>query len=158
MFEQNDEEKGVIMLKRLASVLFFLSTLLACSENEKVTLEFHIAEDEPATDLTEMVFEPTGDIFYLHNAVLVNHLDVESAAVIIQQGRPAVELIMTSDGAKKFEELTSHNIGKRCGMVVSGKLLSATIIRDTIAGVRAIISGTFTESEAENIANCLNKK
>ena len=146
------------MVKRLASFLFFLSMLLACSENEKVTLEFYIAEDEPATDLRAVVFEPTGDIFYLYNEVLVNQFDIESAAVVTQQGRPAVELILTSEGAKKFEKLTAQNVGKRCGMVVSGKLLSAPIIRDTIAGGRAIISGIFTESEAENIANGLNKK
>lgn len=158
VFGQNDEEKGVIMLKRLTTILFFLSMLLACSENEKVTLEFYIAEDEPATDLTAMTFEQTGDIFYLHNEVLVNQFDVESAAVVSQQGRPAVELILTSEGAKKFEELTAQNVGKRCGMVISGKLLSAPIIRDTIAGGRAIISGIFTESEAETIADGLNKK
>jgi preprotein translocase subunit SecD len=146
------------MVKRFAYFLFFLSMLLACSENEKVTLEFYIAEDEPAADLRAVAFEPTGDIFYLHNEVLVDQFDIESAAVVTQQGRPAVELILTSDGAKKFEKLTAQNVGKRCGMVVNGKLLSAPIIRDTIAGGRAIISGIFTESEAENIANGLNKK
>jgi len=146
------------MLKRLTTILIFLPVLSACSENEKVALEFRIAEEEPAPNLTEMVFEPTGKIFYLHDKVLVDQSDIESAVVKIQNRHPAVELILTSKGTKKFEELTAQNVGKRCGMVVSGKLLSAPIIRDTISGGRAIISGIFTESEAETIANGLNKK
>lgn len=143
------------MFKRLSATIIFLSMFFACSENEKVTLEFRIAEDGPAVDLAEMVFEPTGDIFYLHNEVLVNQHDVESAAVVIQQERPAVELILTTEGAKKFKELTAQNVGKRCAMVLNGKLLSAPIIRDTISGGRAIITGIFTKTEAETIANNL---
>jgi preprotein translocase subunit SecD len=146
------------MLKQSTTIIFLIVALLACSDNEKVTLEFRIAEDKPAADLKEIVFEPTGEIFYLHNEVLINQFDVESAAVVMQQERPAVELILTSEGTKKFEDLTAQNIGKRCGMILNGKLLSAPIIRDTIPGGRAIITGIFTKSEAETIANGLNKK
>ena len=91
------------MLKHYIAAIIFLSMLFACSENEKVTLEFRIVEDEPSADLTKMVFEPTGEIFYLHNEVLVNQHDVKSAAVVKQQGQPAVELILTSEGAKKMK-------------------------------------------------------
>jgi preprotein translocase subunit SecD len=146
------------MLKHLIAAIIFLSILFGCTDNKKVKLEFHIAEDEPAADLTEMVFKPTGEIFYLHNEILVNQYDVESAAVVNQQERPAVELILTSEGAKKFEELTAQNIGKRCAMMLNGELLSAPTIRDTISGGRAIITGIFTEAEAEDIAKGLNKK
>jgi len=146
------------MLKRLTTILIVLTALSACSEKENIALEFRIAEEESAPNLTEMVFEPTGKIFYLHDKVLIDQSDIESAVVTIQNGHPAVELILTSKGTKKFEVLTAQNVGKRCGMVVDGKLLSAPIIRDTISGGRAIISGIFTESEAETITNSLNKK
>jgi preprotein translocase subunit SecD len=146
------------MLKHLIAAIIFLSILFGCTENEKVTLEFRIAEDEPAPDLTEIAFEPTGETFYLHNEVLVNQHDVESAAVMMQQGQSAVELILTSEGAEKFKELTAQNVGKRCAMVLNGKFLSAPVIRDTILGGRAIINGIFTEAEAEDIAKGLNKK
>ena len=145
------------MLKYLISILFILSILLACSKPEKVALEFRIAEDEPAPNLTEMVFEPTGNIFYLHNEVLLNQNDVKSAAVVTQQERPVVELILTPEGAIKFKDLTAKNIGKKCAMVLNGKLLSAPVIRDTIPGGRAIINGIFTKSEAEAIASGLMK-
>ena len=146
------------MFTNFISIIAFLSILLACSDNEKFTLEFRIAEEKSIADLTEILFEPTGEIFYLHNKVLINQYDIESASVVNQEGRPAVELILTSEGAKKFEELTAQHVGKLCGMVLNGKLLSAPIIRDTISGGRVIISGIFTESEAEDIANGLTKK
>jgi SecD/SecF fusion protein len=87
----------------------------------------------------------------------VNESHVDSAFVVMRQGRPAVELILTSEGANKFKELTAQNVGKRCGMVLNGNLLSVPIIRDTISGGRAIITGIFTETEAENIAKGLNQ-
>ena len=146
------------MLRVSITIIVFLSISIACSDNEKVTLEFRIAEDKPAADLTEILFEPTGEAFYLHNEVLVNQYDVESASVVNQLGQPAVELILTSEGAKKFALLTAQNIGKRCGMMLNGKLLSAPIIRDSISGGRAVVSGIFTESEAEAIAKGLNEK
>ena len=59
------------------------------------------------------------------------------------------------DQAKKFKDLTAKNIGKKCAMVLNGKLLSAPVIRDTIPGGRAIINGIFTKSEAEDIAKGL---
>jgi len=139
-------------LKHFVIIIIHLSMLLACSEPEKAELEFRIAEEKPAPDLTEMIFEPTGDIFYLHSKVLLNQYDVKSAAVVMQKEPPAVEIILTSDGAKKFKKLTAKNIGKRCGMVLNGKLLSAPFIRDTIPGGRAIINGIFTVEEAESIA------
>ncbi|MBT8377694.1 MAG: hypothetical protein KJN64_00530 [Ignavibacteria bacterium] len=146
------------MLRGSITIIAFLSIILACSANEKVTLEFRIAEEKSAADLTGILFEPTGETFYLHNEVLVNQYDVKSAAVVTQQGRAAVELILTSEGAIKFKELTAQNVGKRCAMVLNGKLLSAPVIRDTISGGRAIISGIFTKAEAENIAKGLNEK
>lgn len=143
------------MFKGLIVTITLLLIVFACSENEQPKLEFCIAEDHPAPDLTEMLFEPTGEIFYLHKEVLINQNDVESAAVVMQQERPAVELLLTSEGAKKLKELTAQNVGKRCGMVLNGKLLSAPIIRDTISVGRAIITGIFTRAEAEAIANGL---
>ncbi|MCW8803626.1 MAG: hypothetical protein OQK57_04440 [Ignavibacteriaceae bacterium] len=146
------------MLKQFLMIATLsLTILFACSEPETITLEFRIAEDESALGLTEMVFSPTGENFYLHNKVMVNESHVDSAFVVMRQGRPAVELILTSEGANKFKELTAQNVGKRCGMVLNGNLLSVPIIRDTISGGRAIITGIFTETEAENIAKGLNQ-
>lgn len=146
------------MFKYLTVTIIFLLIVFACSENEQPKLEFRIAEDHPASDLTEMIFEPTGDIFYLHNEVFLNQQDVKLASVVMQQERPVIQLVLTTEGTKKFKDLTAQNMGKHCAMVLNGKLLSAPIIRDTIPGGRAIINGIFTVDEAESIAKDLTSK
>jgi preprotein translocase subunit SecD len=145
----------VLMLLPYLVISLFLIEFFACSEPDKVTLEFRIAEEEPAPGLTEMVFSPTGESFYLHSEVLADQSDVDSATVTIQNERPDVELVLTREGAKKFEELTGNNIGKRCGMVLNGQLVSAPIIRATISTGRAIIVSDFTADEAQRIAKGL---
>jgi preprotein translocase subunit SecD len=104
-----------------------------------------------------MVFEPTGEHFYFHDEVLVNESDVDSAIVIMQNGRPAVELVLTSVGTQKFEELTERNVGKRCGMLLNGQLVSAPRIMTAIRVGRAIVTSDFTEAEARRIAQGLSR-
>ena len=137
--------------------LVFLLGLLGCSDNDQVILEFRIAEDEPAPGLLEMTIFPTGESFYLHDEVLMNQADVDSAFAVMPDGRPAVELLLTSEGAKKLEELTERNMGKRCGIVLNGQLLSVPRIMAPIHGGRAILTGDFTEEEALRIASGLSR-
>ena len=143
-------------MRHLALTLFLLG-FFGCSEPNQVTLEFRIAEDEPAPGLTEMVFERTGERFFLHDAVLVDHSDVDSAVVIMHAGRPAVELVLTSIGTQKFEELTERNVGKRCGMVLDGQLVSAPRIMAPIRVGRAIVASDFTDAEAHRVAHGLSQ-
>ncbi len=145
--------KHLIMIIALSFITFF-----ACSEPDTITLEFRIAEDEPAPELTEVIFEPTGESFYLHAEVFVNESHVDSAFVIMHSDRPAVELLLTNEGKTKFEELTTSNVGKRCGMILDGELVSAPIIRAPITVGRAIIAGDFTEAEAQRIVRLLSRK
>jgi preprotein translocase subunit SecD len=143
---------------RLVSFLCFV-WLAGCSEsNQVVTLEFRLAEDEPAPGLTEMVVEPYGKSFYLHDRVWVNESDVDSAFVTIQNGRWAVELRLTPQGSDKFEELTGSNVGKRCGMILNGQLVSAPRIMAVIRVGRAIVAGDFGEAEARRVAKRLSRR
>jgi len=122
-----------------------------------VTLEFRIAEDKPAPGLTEMAFDPSGKRFYLHDEVLVDQSDVDTAFVIMRDGRPEVELVLTPAGTQKFEELTERNVGKRCGMVLNDQLVSAPRIMAPIRGGRAIVASDFTEAEARRVARGLSR-
>ncbi len=132
--------------------------LLACSERNDVTLEFRVAEDAPANGLSEMLFAQTGERFYLHDEVLVTQADVDSALVVTQAERSAVKLILTPQGTAKFAELTEQNIGKRCGVVLDGKLVSAPRIMAPILEGRMIVTGDFTESEANRIVRGLSAR
>jgi preprotein translocase subunit SecD len=146
----------VLLVKQVFIFIFLLLVFFSCSDHKQVKLEFRIAEDEPASGLTGIPFPPTGEYFYPHDEVLVDETDVDSAFVIRQEGHPAVELILTSEGTQKFGELTERNVGKRCGMVLNGQLVSAPRIMAPIHVGRAKIVGVFTEKEAQRIAQSLS--
>ena len=79
-------------------------------------------------------------------------------------GKPEVILEFTSDGKKRFAEVTRviAEIGQRGGplgrlaIVLDGKLYSAPTVKEEINSTSAQITGSFTDREAINLANVLN--
>jgi preprotein translocase subunit SecD len=55
-------------------------------------------------------------------------------------------------GARIFERITGDNIHKRLAIVLDNKVHSAPEIQDRIAGGSAVITGSFTAEEAEDLA------
>ena len=55
-------------------------------------------------------------------------------------------------GAKRFGKATSTGIGKQLAIVLDGKIISAPVIRDTIASGNGQISGGFTFQTATDLA------
>ena len=68
-----------------------------------------------------------------------------------QFGRPAVGFSLTNDGARRFERVTSENIGKRLAIVLDGRVQSAPVIQDRISD-SGEITGSFTTQEANDLA------
>ena len=79
-------------------------------------------------------------------------------------GKPEVILEFTSDGKKRFADVTRviADMGQRNGtlgrlaIVLDGKLYSAPTVREEINSDSAQITGSFTDREAINLANVLN--
>jgi len=65
---------------------------------------------------------------------------------------PYVAIDFNSVGAKRFEQITAANVGKRMAIVLDDTVYSAPVIRERIAGGSAQISGAFTEQEATDLA------
>jgi len=65
---------------------------------------------------------------------------------------PYVELILTDRGARLFEQITSENVGRNLAIVLDGRVFSAPVIRERIAGGRASITGHFDIKEARDLA------
>jgi preprotein translocase subunit SecD len=55
-------------------------------------------------------------------------------------------------GAKRFDQITAANVGKRMAIVLDDTVYSAPVIRERISGGSAQISGSFTEQEATDLA------
>ncbi len=76
----------------------------------------------------------------------------DARAVFDQFGRPQVALTFTPEGAKRFEEVTRANVGKRLAIVLDGKVYTAPVIRQAITGGQAVIEGLSGLEEASEIA------
>jgi SecD/SecF fusion protein len=70
-------------------------------------------------------------------------------------GRPYVSLEFDKEGAAIFGRVTSANVGRQLAIVLDGELHSAPVINEAITGGRAQISGSFSQSEAQELANVL---
>ncbi|MFA4842277.1 MAG: protein translocase subunit SecD, partial [Candidatus Omnitrophota bacterium] len=69
-----------------------------------------------------------------------------------QFNEPIVALQFNNEGAKKFSELTSNNIGKRLAIVLDGKVQSAPRIKEAIPSGEAVITGRFNVEQAQDLA------
>ncbi|PLX99717.1 MAG: protein translocase subunit SecD [Desulfuromonas sp.] len=65
---------------------------------------------------------------------------------------PYVAIDFNAVGAKRFDQITAANVGKRMAIVLDGTVYSAPVIRERIAGGSAQISGSFTPQEATDLA------
>ena len=85
--------------------------------------------------------------------------DLQDARVQIdqQKNEPYVSLEFKANGAKRFEDVTGSNIGKRMAVILDGNVYTAPTIQSKIGGGRAQItlgSGGFNKvmAEARDIA------
>ncbi len=83
--------------------------------------------------------------------------NVENAGVRMDQyGRYEIQLAFDAEGAERFAEVTSANVGRLLGIVLDGRLYSAPNINGAITGGVAQITGGFSQREAIELANVLN--
>ena len=69
-----------------------------------------------------------------------------------QANQTIVTFSLDRVGAKRFGKATSTGIGKQLAIVLDGKIISAPVIRDTIASGSGQISGGFTFQSATDLA------
>jgi preprotein translocase subunit SecD len=100
-----------------------------------------------------------GQTKYLLKPATVVGTDVTGATATIPQsqtgtGQWTVSVQFTSSGQAKFTRLTELTTGKQVAIVLDGVVQSAPNINERIPG-SAEISGSFTQSSAEDLANIL---
>jgi len=69
-----------------------------------------------------------------------------------QTSAPVVNFRFNSQGARRFGEATTQNIGKRFAIVLDEKIISAPVIQSAIVGGNGQISGNFTIESANDLA------
>ncbi len=68
---------------------------------------------------------------------------------------PGVSMTMNAEGARTWARLTADNIGKSVAIVLDGMVYSYPTVQSEISGGQSSITGNFTITEAEDLANVL---
>lgn len=83
----------------------------------------------------------------------LNGTDLKDAhAQIDQANKNLVALEFTEEGAQKFADLTTKNIGKKIAVLLDKKVLTNPTVNEPITGGKAVITGSQTIEEAQNLA------
>lgn len=65
---------------------------------------------------------------------------------------PIVTFRFNSNGARKFAQATTENVGQPFAIILDNEVISAPVIREPITGGSGQISGNFTVQEANDLA------
>jgi protein-export membrane protein SecD len=69
---------------------------------------------------------------------------------------PKVSLQFNDVGTKLFAEITKNNVGKMVAIYLDGAPISTPVVREEIPNGQAVISGSFTPTEAKLLVGRLN--
>ena len=59
--------------------------------------------------------------------------------------------MFTSDGTKKFADITKRNVGKRIAIVLDNQVIEAPTVNQAILNGNAVITGGFTTQTANQL-------
>ena len=69
---------------------------------------------------------------------------------------PKVSIQFNAEGTTLFAKITKENIGKQVAIYLDGFPVSAPVVREEIPNGQAVISGSFTPTEAKTLVGRLN--
>jgi len=69
---------------------------------------------------------------------------------------PTISLQFNDVGTKLFDQITKDNVGKVVAIYLDGAPISAPVVREEIPNGQAVISGSFTPTEARTLVGRLN--
>jgi protein-export membrane protein SecD len=104
----------------------------------------------PAAETTE-AGEPVNE-WVLRRRVELSGENLTDAQASFQDNQPVVSFRFDTEGARKFADITSENVGRLFAIVLDDEVISAPRIQEPITGGSGVISGDFTVQEANELA------
>ena len=108
----------------------------------------------------EGTYDADGNLTDLSSVVLTG-TDVKDAGVYKNEGQNGaadsyeVSLVLTDEGAKKFADATTRNVGKPIYIIYDDQVVSYPTVNEPITGGQAVITGNFDIDEAQNRASTI---
>ena len=146
-------------MNKLCLVAIITLVVAGCASlpntGNRIPVEFTLCENAPSPGLTPRKVAGSEREVYIRSQAVLSTAHIASAQVTESPyaGTHQIEITFTKDGASIFAEVTRNNIDKPLAIIVEGEVISAPVIRTEIAGGKAVISGSFTQEEAQRIAS-----
>jgi protein-export membrane protein SecD len=129
-----------------------IKSLLGKTAN--LTFRFVSNNSEDSFGAEKLTYEDGSDEAMVSKRIILsgdNLLDAQ-ARMNNETNETVVSFTLDRIGAKRFGKATSTGIGNQLAIVLDGKIISAPVIRDTIASGSGQISGGFTFQSATDLA------
>ncbi len=129
-----------------------IKSLLGKTAN--LTFRFVTQNDEERFGVEKLEYEDGTPSVNVSKRIIIsgeNLLDAQPK-MDTQNNQTIVSFTLDRVGAKRFGKATSTGIGKQLAIVLDGKIISAPVVRDTIASGAGQISGGFTFQSATDLA------
>jgi preprotein translocase subunit SecD len=120
-------------------------------------MTFHLEEDAGRGGIDETILLPgarEGD-----RSTVRRHAEMDGSRLSDARATPdgrtgewVVHLRFDAEGTKRFAEVTQRAVGRALAIVVDGRVVVAPFIVEPILRGQAVISGTFTAQQADDLA------
>lgn len=153
-----DFNKAKAIIGKPANLEFKLVEMMAATKDE---IKDRFAGDVPSGyEILPLMEKGEGKVYMLvEDYAEVSGKHLKDVYPSVQQGQRGSEAVvafsLTSQGGKKFAELTAENVGKQLAIVLDGKVISAPVIKQAITGGSGTISGNFTIESAKELSMML---
>ena len=129
-----------------------IKSLLGKTAN--LTFRFVTNNNEDSFGAEKLKYEDTPEEAMVSKRIILSGDNLLDAQPRMNNDTNETVVSFTLDrvGAKRFGKATSTGIGKQLAIVLDGKIISAPVIRDTIASGSGQISGGFTFQSATDLA------
>jgi len=139
----------------------YASVPLTCAtETERETPE---CSEEALAELDVVFLDRDGETKYRLGPVEITGEAIDSASAVYNTGGTTqvaagweITFDLTGEGADVFGEVTTRLQGRQLAIVVDQVVISAPTVQSPITGGTGVITGSFTETRAKDLATQLN--
>lgn len=123
-----------------------------------VRFDVRLAEEQPMPGLVVAQLADSGRVIYLHPEIVASNDDIAQAWVV-QDGpdRFGVSVRFLPTGAERMKQATTRHLGRPMAVLIDDAVVMAPVLRSPIAD-SAVISGHFTQAQAERIADGIARR
>jgi preprotein translocase subunit SecD len=123
-----------------------------------VRFEVRLAEDRPIAGLVVAQVPNSDRILYVHPEIVVGNDDVAQTWVVQDDSSWfAVAVQLLPSGAERMRQATATHVGRPVAILIDGAVVMAPVVRSPITDT-AVITGHFTQAEAQRIADGVGRR